>query len=173
MPGPSRSTQRGGPSNRRDGAQRQRRTRRQPAARQSAAGWLVAPRGLRGCHGPARGWLDCVRQPDPSSAAASRARLSQAPPAPPPLTVLPPTSSVTRADTIDLTAMAPPNLRSDQHYSCASSSTVSSHRAWTCPTSDQFTLRNVPLARGPQLDLDDARRCGWRERPVGGRDGDA
>lgn len=70
------------------------------------------------------------------------------PPAPPPLTVLPPTNSVTRADTIDLSAMAPPNLRSDQHYSVRIFVNGQQTPRMDLPEQQPFTLRNVPLAEG-------------------------
>src|SRR6187399_2385656 len=103
MPGPSRSAQRGGPSDRRAGAQRQRRTRRPPAARHARrvswsrrvgiAGALVLLVG--GSIAVASQQLDQGRGQTP---------VDVGPPAPPPLTILPPATAITRAATIDLTA---------------------------------------------------------------------
>lgn len=80
---------------------------------------------------------------------SQQSQIDPGPPAPPPLTILPPTSSVTRADTIDLSAMAPQNLRSDQHYSVRIFVNGQQSSRMDLPDQQPFTLRNVPLAEGP------------------------
>lgn len=147
MPGPSRSTQRGGPSTRRDGAQRQRRTRRQPAARQTRrvsysrrvgiAAALVLLVG--GSIAFASQSLDHGSKP---------AQLDPGPPPPPPLTILQPRVDVTRAKSVDLTAIPPINLRSDQQYSIRIFVNGQQIARMDLPDKAQFTLSNVPLVEG-------------------------
>lgn len=76
------------------------------------------------------------------------AQIDPGPPVPPPLTILPPSSAVTRADTIDLTAMTPPDLRSDQQYSVRIFVNDQQSSRMDLPDQQQFTLRNVPLSEG-------------------------
>src|SRR3954447_23587287 len=100
MPGPSRSTQRGGPSDRRDGAQRPRRTRRQPAARHARRVSWSRRVGIAGA---------LLLLVGGSIAFASQTLpkgndVVFGAPAPPPLTVLPPSPDVTRASSVDLMA---------------------------------------------------------------------
>jgi hypothetical protein len=80
-----------------------------------------------------------------------------APPAPPPLTLLPPAAAVTRAGSVDLTAVAPANLRSDQSYQVRVFVNDQPTGRIDLPTNDgdgtgpygeQFTVADVPLAEG-------------------------
>src|SRR4051794_1202124 len=145
MPGPSRSSQRGGPSSRRDGAQRQRRTRRQPAAcharrvswsrRVGIAGALLLLVG---------GSIAFASQTLPRGDTV----VPVGAPAPPPLTILPPTLSVTRDNSVDLTAVAPQNLRPDQSYEVRIFANGQPVGRMDLPHRDQFTLTNVPLDEG-------------------------
>src|SRR3954451_25068481 len=145
MPGPSRSTQRGGPSNRRDGAQRPRRTRRQPAARHARrvswsrrvgiAGALVLLVG---------GSIAFASQTLPKGSTD----VAVGPPPPPPLTVLPPAAALTRTDSVDLTAVAPQNLRPDQKYEVRIFVNGDPIGRMGLPNRDQFALKDVPLTEG-------------------------
>src|SRR3954447_15010737 len=145
MPGPSRSTQRGGPSDRRDGAQRQRRTRRQPPARHARrVSWsrrLGIAAGLLLLVG---GSIAFASQTLPKASPETVARA----PVPPPLTILPPVTAVTRQDKIELTAVAPQNLRHDQAYEARIFVSGEPVGRMDLPDDDQFALSPVPLAEG-------------------------
>jgi hypothetical protein len=69
-------------------------------------------------------------------------------PAPPPLTVLPPVAGVTRQDTIELTAVAPQNLRHDQAYEVRIFVNGQPVGRLDLPGVDQFALTAVPLVEG-------------------------
>lgn len=69
-------------------------------------------------------------------------------PPPPPLTILPPDRSITRAASIDLAAVAPDNLRSDQHYVVRVYVNDAPVGRIDLPDEAQFTLPNVPLSEG-------------------------
>ena len=77
-----------------------------------------------------------------------------APPPPPPLTLLPPAAAITRAGSIDLTAVAPANLRIDQSYQVRVFVNDQPTGRMDLPSSandasgEQFTVANVPLAEG-------------------------
>ena len=114
MPGPSRSRQGDGPNERRAGAQRQRRTRRQPAVRHARRfSWSrrtgVAAALVLVVGGAVEFASQSLKGTGPGSSSVG------APP-PPALTLLPPSTAVTRNASIDLTAVAPANLRNDQLY---------------------------------------------------------
>ncbi len=69
-------------------------------------------------------------------------------PAPPPLTLLPPTTAITRSDSVDLTAVAPANLRNDQQYQVRVFVNDKPVGRMDLPDQDQFKVSNVPLAEG-------------------------
>ena len=74
-----------------------------------------------------------------------------APPPPPPLTLLPPATAVTRAGSVDLTAVAPANLRMDQTYQVRVFVNDQPTGRMDLPSEnsgEQFTVANVPLAEG-------------------------
>lgn len=74
-----------------------------------------------------------------------------APPPPPPLTLLPPAAAVTRAGSIDLTAVAPANLRIDQSYQVRVFVNDQPTGRMDLPSDnsgEQFTVADVPLAEG-------------------------
>lgn len=70
------------------------------------------------------------------------------PPPPPPLTVLAPELSVTRADSVDLTAVAPAGLRADQRYTVRIFVNDRPIGRIDLPGEAQFALKNVPLDEG-------------------------
>jgi hypothetical protein len=70
------------------------------------------------------------------------------PPAPPALTVLPPAAAITRATTIDLTAVTPANLRDDQRYTVRVFVNDKPVDRVDLPGHDQFTLKDIPLDEG-------------------------
>ena len=82
-----------------------------------------------------------LNHPDPA------ANTVGAPP-PPPLTLLPPASAITRNDSIDLTAVAPANLRNDQHYQVRVFVNDQPVGRMDLPKQDQFSVSNVPLGEG-------------------------
>jgi hypothetical protein len=69
-------------------------------------------------------------------------------PPPPPVTLLPPTVAITRSASIDLTAVAPANLRHDQQYTVRIFVNAQPTGRMDLPSDDQFALKNVPLAEG-------------------------
>lgn len=73
--------------------------------------------------------------------------VATAPPPPPP-TLLAPSVDITRADTIDVTALAPTNLRRDQHYVVRVYVNDAQIRDVDLPDQEQFTIQNVPLDEG-------------------------
>ncbi len=149
MPGPSRTTKSGGPSDRRAGAQRQRRTRR-PAPKQLArrvswsrrigiaaalvllVGGAVAFAGQAFDNGPGR------RPP------------ASAPP-PPALTLLAPAEPVTRRASAELIAVRPQNLRADQAYRVRVYVNGAQVIERELPASESFALPDIPLVQGPNL----------------------
>src|SRR3954470_5660703 len=145
MPGPSRTKQRGGPSDRRDGAQRQRRTRRQPAARHARrvswsrrvgiAGALLLLVG---------GSIAFASQTLPKG----NTDVVGGAPAPPPPAVPPPSPDVTRASSVDLIAVAPQNLRPDQSYEVRIFVNGQPIGRMDLPNDDQFELSKGPLDEG-------------------------
>jgi hypothetical protein len=145
MPGPSRSKQRGGPSDRRDGAQRQRRTRRQPPARHARRVSWSRRVGIAGALLLlAGGSIAFASQSLPKGTGDA---VVGAPP-PPALTVLPPPDALTRSASLDLTAVAPQNLRHDQSYVVRIFVNGQPVRRMDLPDHEQFVLPNVPLAEG-------------------------
>lgn len=151
MPGPSRTPQRGGPSDRRAGAQRPRRTRRHVQKRQlarrvswsrrigAAAALLLLAGGSIAFAGQS---LDRGRAADAANVAA---------PVPPPPTLLAPHANVTRVDHIDVTALQPRNLRRDQRYSVRIYVNGERVRELALPAQSQFTIQTVPLVEGDNL----------------------
>jgi bacillopeptidase F len=69
-------------------------------------------------------------------------------PPPPPLTVLQPAAAITRDDHVDLTAVAPANLRPDQHYEVRIFVNGSPIGRMDLPDTGSFTIGNVPLDEG-------------------------
>ncbi len=73
------------------------------------------------------------------------------PPPPPPLTILPVTNSFTRAASIDLTAVAPSNLRSDQAYVVRVFVNDKQVERVNLPATAPIALSNVPLDEGQNV----------------------
>lgn len=69
-------------------------------------------------------------------------------PPPPPLTLLPAAAAITRADKIDLTAIAPANLRHDQQYEVRIFVNETPVARMDLPADDQFAINNIPLDEG-------------------------
>jgi Bacterial Ig domain len=69
-------------------------------------------------------------------------------PPPPALTLLQPASTVTRASSIDLTAIAPANLRNDQQYQVRVFVNDTPVSRMDLPNDGQFTVSGVPLSEG-------------------------
>ncbi len=72
-------------------------------------------------------------------------------PPPPPLTLLPPGSAITRSATVDLTAVAPANLRVDQAYVVRIFVNDKPVGRMDMPGQAQFTVRGVPLDEGTNV----------------------
>jgi Bacterial Ig domain len=73
--------------------------------------------------------------------------VATAPPPPPP-TLLAPSVEITRADTIDIVALGPMNLRRDQQYVVRLYVNDAQVRDVDLPGQQQFTIHNVPLDEG-------------------------
>ena len=74
--------------------------------------------------------------------------LATAPPPPPPA-LLAPAATLTSASTIDISAIRPSGLRSDQHYRLRVYVNGHAVREGNLPTDEQFVIPNVPLDEGP------------------------
>ena len=74
--------------------------------------------------------------------------LATAPPPPPPA-LLAPAATLTSAPTIDIGAVRPSGLRSDQHYRLRVYVNGNAVREGNLPADDQFVIPNVPLDEGP------------------------
>src|SRR5688572_20235400 len=142
MPGPSRSAQSGGPSERRAGAQRQRRTRRPAPKRLArrvswsrraglAAALVLLVGGAVAFAGQA---LDDGGQGPPAATA----------PPPPALTLLAPTAAITRGAGTDLVAIRPQGLRADQRYAVRVYVNGAQVRERELPASETFELKDIP-----------------------------
>ena len=70
-----------------------------------------------------------------------------APPPPAPAVLAPPVT-ITRDGTVDLTVIAPANLRGDQHYVVHVYVNGNQVSQESLPSDPQFTLKNVPLSEG-------------------------
>ncbi|HEY5520082.1 MAG TPA: Ig-like domain-containing protein [Candidatus Limnocylindrales bacterium] len=69
-------------------------------------------------------------------------------PPPPAPALLAPSTTITRADSADLTVIAPANLRGDQHYVVRVYVNGNQVSHENLPAEQQFTLNNVPLTEG-------------------------
>ena len=78
----------------------------------------------------------------------ARIPISVGAPPPPPLTLLPPAVAITRNATVDLTAVAPANLRPDQHYEVRVFVNGNPIGRMDLPDKTPFTVANVPLDEG-------------------------
>ena len=149
MPGPSRSAKRGGPSERRDGAHRQRRTSR-PASKRLArrVSWsrriglaLALVLLVGGAVAFASQALDDGSNGPPAATA----------PPPPALALLAPTESVTRRARTALVALRPQGLRVDQSYTVRIYVNGAEVRERDLPETERFELSDIPLAQGTNV----------------------